>query len=215
MSSQFSDEQMKQLCQLLVHVMGILRDDLPFVSTEPIFGSRIFKDVKSEQSWGRYIYTIPELADAQFSIETTSDPLNYSEDRSKVPIVPVSFSLTFGSSKGGIERHALEKLLSLEDFWVDSTGQKQQGNSILSLPPAIRLHTYRYRARALPGSRFPVDVDIFYIDPRSSDPGGAQTLDGFNMARSYRYLTPEMRKQKRDEQKALPWHAVPERTSDQ
>ncbi len=95
----------------------------------------------------------------------------------------------------------LKKHLDLADYWIDSHGEKKQGNDMGSgLPPAVRLHNYRFRANAHSGSRFPVDVDAAYIEPSRDalTPAQPRIID-LIIRRAYPYLTPEMRKQKRDD----------------
>ncbi len=100
----------------------------------------------------------------------------------------------------GIDRHELENLLSLENYWIDGEGGRHEGNSLPSFPPLLRQHVYRYRAKEQVTSRFPVDVEFFYFEPKDGDVNREPRLDAIRITRSYPYLTPEMRKKKREEQ---------------
>lgn len=191
--------QQEDFLGLLDTVMGVLRDDAPLPPLDSMFRLGTI-DIRDPQTgYVRYSFLSSGFPGGQIFFTTVADPLNYSEDRTKVPVVPESFDLMFSNSVIGIDRKTLEQRLKLADYWVDDDGNRHEGNSQMPIPPAIRLHNYRYRAIEQSQSRFAVDVELFYIDPPKDDPSQPQILDGVKISRSYPYLTPDMRKQRREE----------------
>lgn len=200
LNSNITDEQKKLFFRMLDKVMFFLRDDQPFVFDKSGLGVVGGIESWKDDSGKRYSYNSDSLPDANILFSTTSDPMNYDDDRLAVPAVPDSFYFQFFSSKYGLDRQTLEKNLALESYWVDEKGEKHEGNSLPSFPPALRLHVFRYRAKELATSRFSVDVELFYFEPKDGEEKWEQRLDAVRIERAYPYLTPEMRKQKREEQ---------------
>jgi hypothetical protein len=201
MDSHISNEQRKKLYAMLDKVMGIFRDNEPFFQNESAFG--IMKRMVSsfDDSGRQYLYKCESIPPASVEFVTVSDPLNFADDRSQIPAVPQSFRIMFRHLVYGLDRAELERRLSLESFWVDSDGLKHDGNSLQSFPPSLQLHVYRYRAKQLVGSHFPVDVELSFFDTRSEGIIKDPILDAITIVRSYPYITPEMRKRKREEEK--------------
>ncbi|WP_232428368.1 hypothetical protein [Burkholderia ubonensis] len=94
----------------------------------------------------------------------------------------------------------IKALLQLEDYWVNSRGERCHGNEIMGrTPDAPNAQTFRYRAKDIPGSKFPVDVELFYANPL--DGSFPQMLGEIRISRAYKILTPEERKQRRLEER--------------
>jgi hypothetical protein len=192
-------EQKKTMLLMLDNVMAILRDDQPFVFDKTGLGMVGGVDSWKDDSGKRYSYNTDSLPDANILLSTMSDPENYGDDRISVPAVPDYFYLQFFSSRCGLDRQTLERHLALEPYWIDAVGEKHDGNALMPLPPSLRQRIYRYRAKAKATSRFPVDVEFFYFEPKDGDENREPSLDAIKITRVYPYLTPEMRKKKRDE----------------
>ncbi|PAJ86473.1 hypothetical protein DF011_25590 [Burkholderia ubonensis] len=94
----------------------------------------------------------------------------------------------------------IKALLQLEDFWVDSDGNREYGNEMMGrTPDAPNLQAFRYRSKDIPGSKFPVDVEFLYANPL--DGSFPQKLSEITIRRAYTILTPEERKQRRLEKR--------------
>lgn len=195
-----SDEQKREIISVLKRAMAILRDDRPFSPRDSAFGQLISADKVKDSTAGEYVYNNRNLPESRLSVVEVSDPLDYSEDRAKVRVVPGSFQLYFYGAVSGVSRFALKSELDLADYWVDYDNQRHEGNDIgAGIPPAVRLHRYEYRANPQPTSRFPVNVTIFFFDPLADDSSG-QALNLIRIERAYPILTPQERKQKREQQ---------------
>jgi hypothetical protein len=212
------ERQREVILDLLDKGMAILREDktVDFSSTD--FG-KLHKTIDDSDDPGKvYKYRSAELPDVDVVLATISDPLDYSEDRMRVAPVPTIFELNFMSSRVriDIEPSLIKRRLDLADYRINFDGTRIAGNDLgAGVPPAPLLHTYRYRANERPDSRFPVNVELGYGDADPADPTDTRILNRITIRRDYPYLTPEMRKQRREEQKTAPWHAVPERSADQ
>ncbi|WP_322052021.1 hypothetical protein [Paraburkholderia bannensis] len=191
-------------CFFLVidEAMAILRGGKPFDYDKAKLGSIKRVESATDDSGKRYYYNNDLLPDAMIRMVTESDPLNYKDDRLVIPPVPSSFYLQFVSSVYGMDRAELEKRLSLESYWIDGNGERHNRNSLPSFPPAISLHVYRYREKELASSHFPVDVELFYFDPKDGDEKREPALFAVSIRRAYPYLTPEIRKKNREAQQS-------------
>lgn len=196
-----SNDQKDILFKVLDEVMRIMRDDKPFLQDESVFGVLRNVESSSNDSGRQYRFNLNSIPSASTIFVTVSDPRNYSDDRAHIPAVPQSFQIMFRHLVYGFDRADLERKLSLEPYWIDSDGVKHEGNSLQPFPPSIQLHVYRYRAKQLAGSRFPVDVELGFFDPRSEDINKEPILNAITIERAYPYVTPEMRKKKREEEK--------------
>ncbi|WP_321886936.1 hypothetical protein [Paraburkholderia bannensis] len=197
-----SSAQTERFFLAIDEAMAILRDGKPFDDDKAKFGSIRRVESMTDDSGKRYYYNNDFLPDVMIRLATESDPLNYKDDRLAIPPVPSSFYLQFVSSIYGIDRAELEKRLSLESYWIDENGERHNRNSLPSFPPAISLHVYRYRAKELASSHFPVDVELFYFDPKDGDEKRESALFAVSIRRDYPYLTPEMRKKNREAQQS-------------
>ncbi|WP_321878000.1 hypothetical protein [Paraburkholderia bannensis] len=197
-----SGAQVERFFLAIDEAMAILRDGKPFDDDKAKFGSIRRVESMTDDSGKRYYYNNDFLLDATIRMVTESDPFNYKDDRLAIPPVPSSFYLQFVSSVYGMDRAELEKRLSLESYWIDENGERHNRNSLPSFPPAISLHVYRYRAKELALSHFPVDVELFYFDPKDGDEKRESALFAVSIRRDYPYLTPEMRKTKREAQQS-------------
>jgi len=194
MSDDITPSQERALLRLLDKVMEVMRDDRPFNPDDPAFGTLASSEFHMPEGGGKqYVFTN--------RLSTRPDPLDYSDDRLEVRVVPVSFELWFHDALAGVSRRVLEQRLDLAAYWIDSDGIRNKKNDMgPGPPPANLLHSYRYRANAGEIGRFPVDVELFFLDPAPNDPSGKVRLDAITISRDYPYLTPAMRKKKREEQ---------------
>lgn len=211
-------DQIEVVLDMLDQGMAVLRGDKRINPSEPVFGEIHSATHIPSDPGIDYVYRPTGLPGVDVAFVTTSDPLDYSEDRANVTLVPSTFEMEFTSSRVrvDIDPAILKQRLDLADYWVDADGNRRSGNDLgAGLPQYPLLHTYRYRANDGIDGRFPVDVELTYGDADPADPTDTRVLLAVVMRRNYPYLTPEMRKQKREEQKTAPWHAVPERSADQ
>jgi hypothetical protein len=202
MSYDITPSQERALYALLDKVMEVMRDDRPFDPGDPAFGtleSSYF--IKAGEAGIHYSFANSAFPDAKVDFSMWTDPLDYSDDRTRVRAVPAAFELWFHNALAGVNRRTLEQRLDLAGYWVDSDGIRYEKNDMgPGLPPANLLHSYRYRASAGENGRFPVDVELFFLDPAPNNPSGEVRLDRITIDRDYPYLTPAMRKKKREEQ---------------
>lgn len=190
------------ILEIIDKAMSILRDNRPFDAADPVFGVIRSKEKFPDLTDTQYIFKNSTIPGVIINFSTVTDPLDYSEDRTKVSMVPRTFDLRFISSSSllDISPAVLKKRLDLADYWVAGDGTRYEGNDLgAGSPPTPRLHTYRYRANARPDSRFSVDVDLLYGDDGPTDPTDIRVILQVTLSRAYPYLTPEMRKQKREE----------------
>lgn len=198
MHEQNTDEKHEAILSLLDEVMAIFRDDRLFNPQNPDFG-QIRATEKLKRTVGVvYKYKNGVIRPLNLVLTEEADPLNYSEDRSMVPVVPSNFFLDFAVPVQGFTWTEIQKRLDLADYWIDTNGGKQEGNCFPASPPNEWITICRYRANARAHSRFPVNVTLGFFGPRKD---GAYDLDRVTISRAYPYLTPEMRKQKREEEK--------------
>ncbi len=202
MSYDITPSQERALYALLDKVMEVMRDDRPFDPGDPAFGtleSSYF--IKPGEAGIHYSFANSAFPDAKVDFSMWTDPLDYSDDRTRVQAVPAYFELAFHNALAGVSRRVLEQRLDLAGYWVGGDGVREEGNDLgHSLPPFTREHRYRYRANAGEKGRFPVNVEFFFIDPAPNNPSGKARLDQITITRVYPYLTPATRKKKREEQ---------------
>ncbi|WP_080430977.1 hypothetical protein [Burkholderia ubonensis] len=198
MTSQ-ADEQRTMVRSILRTAMAILRDDKPFNPTSIVFG-RNFAAKPHPPADGRlYRYTNPVLPSATIEFSTGDDPEDYSIDRSQVKIVPAGVRILLDPMIADLPDAEIKHLLQLEDYWIDYQGEKNYGNEIMGrTPDAPNAQTFRYRAKNIPGSKFPVNVELFYANPL--DGSFPQMLGEIRIKRDYKFLSPEERGQRRLEQ---------------
>jgi hypothetical protein len=150
--------------------MAILRDDHPFDPAHTIFGLNFAAVPLSGSVGTEYSFENSVFPGTQITLFVAADPLDRSTDRTKAKRVPTAFTIRFSPLMDGIARSTLEDLFPLDiGYWIDGDGNRQPGNDMGTVPPHIRLHSYRYRASNQPSSRFPVDVDLAFGDPDPQD----------------------------------------------
>lgn len=193
--------QVGAIMSMLDEAMLIIRDGKQISINNMIFGDFRKIEKYSSSNYGEeYSFDNNKISEADILINTVDDPQNYSDDRGRVALVPSSFTLRFYHPIAGITPAMIEKRLDLADYWVDPGGQRRPNHIDIRVPPNLSEHSYRYRANARADSRFPVDVEVFYVDPSPDAPQGEPPkLEQIDIRRAYSYLTPEMRKQKREE----------------
>ncbi|MFD1560823.1 hypothetical protein ACFSHT_35145 [Paraburkholderia silviterrae] len=198
MPKQITKEQSTALSSLLNEVMGVLRDDKPFNPKQFAFGELKSTENSPDDPGISYEYRNSKLPDSQTTITTYSDPLNDVEDRTLVPVVPVKFEIDFYDLTGELSKGSLERELDLANYWVGIDGKENKRNCYPSPAPARGILICRYRANPHESGRVPVDVDMFfsYRDNMNAD---MLRLSSIYIRRDYPYVTPAMRKQKREE----------------
>ncbi|MEC5407510.1 hypothetical protein VOM14_18345 [Paraburkholderia sp. MPAMCS5] len=202
MNNDITPSQEQALLRLLGKVMEVMRDDRPLNPDDSAFGAlESSRSIKPGEAGMHYSFRNRAIPDATVDLSTWTDPLDYSDDRTRARAVPASFELWFYDAPTGVSRRLLEQRLDLAGYWIDAAGVREEGNDLGSgLPPAELLHTYRYRANAGEHGRFPVDVELFFLDPAPNDSSRKTRLIKITIDRDYPYLTPAMRKKKREEQ---------------
>ncbi|RQQ61115.1 hypothetical protein [Burkholderia stagnalis] len=199
MTSQ-ADEQRAMVRNILKTAMAILRDDQPFDPDGMVFG-RVYAAKSHRPAEGKlYRYINPVLRNARVEFSTSDDPEDYSADRSKVKIVPTGVTIRLSPMLAGIPHTEIESLLQLDNYWVDSQGEINYGNEMMGrTPDAPNAQTFRYRTKDTPSSKFPVDIELFYVNPLAGS--FPPKLAEIRISRDYRILTPEERKQRRLEER--------------
>jgi hypothetical protein len=196
-----TNEQRNAILHVLQEAMLILRDKRPFNTENHEFGKLSWIEDQYRQPGNIYHYTNTQIPEGTITLSTIDDPFDYSEDRSKVAIVPSNFEMYFYVAVRGITPTILKEQLDLADYWIDGDGEKHHYNDMgPGILPMPGLHSYRYRANARSDDQFPVDVELFYGDgPENAPSGTMPSLGIVDIRRAYPYLTPQMRKQKREE----------------
>ncbi|MDR3097006.1 MAG: hypothetical protein LBV73_08020 [Paraburkholderia sp.] len=194
-----TDVQRNAIFRMLDEVMAILRDDKPFNPNSEIFGRIRLTETEPGYPGVDYSFKNISIPPATIEFQTASNPLDYSEDRMKVPVVPKHFQLDFDPSIYGITQDMLKQRLDLADCWVDRDGTKHDGNRRPPPGPGLLLQPYRYRANAHANSRFPVDVEIVYGIPTGDEPKDKLVLMFINIERVYPLALPEDREKMREE----------------
>ncbi|KAG8153749.1 hypothetical protein [Burkholderia catarinensis] len=191
-----ADEQRAAVRSILKTAMAILRDDQPFDPRSTAIG-QLFSTWTQKSAYGAlYHYANRSLAETTIELLTRTDPEDYSDDRSKVKIVPAKIRIYFSPMIAGLPDAEIKALLQLEDYWVDGDGNREYGNEIMGrTPDAPNLQSFRYRSKYIPGSKFPIDVDLGYINP--VDGSFPKKLWIVDIRRAYKILTPEEREQHR------------------
>ncbi|MPV65616.1 hypothetical protein [Burkholderia sp. BE17] len=194
-----ADEQRVMVRRILTTAMAVLRDDQPFDPKNIAFG-RVFDSEEHYPEKGLlYSYANDVVPSATIQFSTGDDPEDYDSDRSKVKIVPAGLVVRLSPMLDGMPHTEIESLLKLERYWVDSNGVRHEGNEIAGrTPDAPNVQVYRYRAKATAESKFPVDVELFYVNP--VDGSSPSKLTDITIRRAYKFLAPEEREQRRLEQ---------------
>lgn len=195
-----ANEQRAIVRNILSTAMAILRDDQPFDPKHIVFGE-IFSTWTHHPAKGfLYKYKNRALHATKIEFSTGDDPKDYSSDRDRVKIVPAGVRIVFNPTIAGLPDTEIKSLLQLEDYWIDGDGNREYRNQVGGhTPDAPNLEDFRYRSKDIPGSKFPVDVQLFYVNPL--DGSFPPMLDEVRISRAYKILTPEERKQRRLEER--------------
>ncbi|WP_249190366.1 MULTISPECIES: hypothetical protein [unclassified Burkholderia] len=200
-----ADEQRAAVRSILKEVMEILRDDKPYDLHNMSVG-KLFSTWTQESAKGAlYRYANRALSSTTIELFTRTDPEDYSDDRSRVKIVSAEVIIHFSPMIADLPDTEIKALLRLEDFWIDSEGNREYGNEIRTRTPyAPNEQSFRYRSKNIPGSKFPVNVNLAYANPL--DGSFPQMLSEVKIKRAYVILTPEERKQRRLEEQQAKRH---------
>ncbi|MBN3853295.1 hypothetical protein G3N59_07900 [Paraburkholderia sp. Ac-20340] len=202
MANQNSEGKINAIMTVLRNAMLLVRDNAPLNLESSDFGSIQSVEKSPFSEFGSaYTFRNKLTPESDIKIITMDDPLNYSDDRSRVAIVPSSFELNFYVVVRDITPSMLKEQLDLADYWIDADGEIHNYNDMgPGISPMPKLHLYLYRANMRTTSQFPVDVELSYGDGTSEESSGTKpSLWTVNIRRAYPYLTPAMRKQKREE----------------
>lgn len=196
------EEQRVVLRTILKTAMAILRDDASYDPEYVVFGTNYTTWTHPPAKGFLYKYANRALRGTEIELSTGDDPEDYSDDRDKVKIVPAGVRIVLDIRVANLPDTEIKSLLQLEDYWIDHRGNRRYGNEIRArTPDAPNLQSFRYRSKDIPGSKFPIDVDLGYINPL--DGSSPQQLWIVEIRRTYKILTPEEREQRRlEEQQA-------------
>ncbi|WP_256991435.1 hypothetical protein [Burkholderia sp. AU6039] len=195
-----AEEQRVALRTILKTAMSILRDDAPYDPKNIIFGTNYTTWTHPPAKGFLYKYANRALHGTKIEFSTGDDPEDYSDNRDKVKIVPAGVRIIFDARVAGLSATEMKSLLQLEDYWVDGEGTRRYGNEMMVHDPNMpNLRSFRYRSKDIPGSKFPVNVNLFYVN--SLDGSSPPFLDEVRIRRTYKILTPEERRQRRLEER--------------
>lgn len=191
-----ADEQRATVRSILKEAMAILRDDKSYDPRDMPVGKLFSTWTQKSAKGALYRYANRALSSTTIELVTRTDPEDYSDDRSKVKIVPAKIKIHLSPMIADLPNTEIKDLLQLEDFWLDSKGNRRYGNEIMPRHPSTpNAQDFRYRSKDVPGSKFPVDVELGYANPL--DGSLPQMLAIIEISRAYTILTPEERKQRR------------------
>ncbi len=194
------EEQRVVLRTILESAMAILRDDAPYDPKHIVFGTNYTTWTHHPAKGFLYKYANRALRGTEIEFSTGDDPEDYSDNRDKAKIVPAGVRIVVDSRVASLPDTEIKSLLQLEDYWINHRGNRRYGNEIRTrTPDAPNLQSFRYRSKDIPGSKFPIDVDLSYINP--IDGSFPQQLWIVEIRRVYKILTPEERKQRRLEER--------------
>ncbi|MBZ5792720.1 hypothetical protein K8353_21620 [Burkholderia contaminans] len=199
------EEQRVMLRSILKTAMVILRDDASYHPENIVFGTNYTTWTHPPAKGFLYFYRNHALHATEIEFSTGDDPEDYSDDREKVKIVPAGLRMVLDSRIASLSDTEIKSLLQLEDYWVDGHGRREYGNQVGGhTPDSPNLEGFRYRSKDIPGSKFPVNVALFYVT--SPDGSSPPILDEVRIRRAYKILTPEERKQHRLEEQQAKRH---------
>ncbi|WP_176041505.1 hypothetical protein [Burkholderia stabilis] len=200
-----ADEQRAAVLSVLKTAMAILRDDQPFDPMDMSFGKLFSTWTQQSAKGALYHYANRALASTTIELLTRTDPEDYRDDRSKVKIVPAQIRIRLSPMIAGLPDTEIKALLQLEDYWVDTDGNREYGNEIIPRHPSTpNAQDFRYRSKNISSSKFPVDVNLGYANPL--DGSFPQRLAIIQLKRAYTILTPEEREQRRLEEQQAKRH---------
>ncbi|KVN91894.1 hypothetical protein WK11_11420 [Burkholderia ubonensis] len=195
-----ADVQRAMVRSILNEAMAILRDDKPFDPSNTVFGRIIDTESHYRSEGRRYLYASPVSPSSTVAFSTFDDPEDYSADRSKVKIVPTGLIMRLSPMLADMPHSEIESLLQLDNYWVDSNGNRHHENEIPGRHPQTpNLQSFHYRNKDTPNSKFPVNVELFYANPL--DGSFPPMLSKVVIRRAYKILTPEERRERRLEER--------------
>ncbi len=191
-----SSQQREVLFEILDQAMAVMRDDARFDPDDGKFGTLRSTGKQQGGQGVEYKFQVMALSAAHVTVFTASASRENSCKELNAVVVPEYFSIRFDPSVSGIDRITIERRLDLATFWVDSNGGKYEGNELFPrIPPNTRVHAYRYRANTHNASRFPVDVELYLVDPPDNELRHAgQKLDEVIVRRAYPAVSSEIHK---------------------
>ncbi|WP_231937889.1 hypothetical protein [Burkholderia lata] len=194
------EEQRVVLRTIIKTAMAILRDDASYDPEYIVFGTNFTTWTHPPAKGFLYKYANRALRRTTIEFSTGDDPEDYSDNRDKVKIVPAGVRIIFDARVSGLSATEIKSFLQLEDYWVDGEGSRRYGNEMMVRDPKMpNLQSFRYRSKDIPGSKFPVNVNLFYVNPL--DGSSPPLLDEVRISRAYKILTPEERRQRRLEER--------------
>jgi hypothetical protein len=199
------EEQRVMLRTILKTAMAILRDDAPYDPEHIIFGTNYTTWTHPPAKGFLYKYKNRALRGTKIEFSTGDDPEDSSDDRDNVKIVPAGVRIVVDARVAYLPDTEIKSLLHLEDYWVDGEGNREYGNEMMVRDPKMpNLQSFRYRSEDISGSKFPVNVNLFYVNP--PDGSSPPMLDEVRISRAYKILTPEEREQRRLEEQQAKRH---------
>ena len=201
MAEGYNDQQRKVVQEILQAAMRLLRDDIPLAQVQAVFGETWKIEPIPGTVGNRYRFEHPQFPRVAMRLYTNGDPADFREDRSRVAEVPVHFSIHFTPNLDKLAREELETLLQLKvGSYRFPSGRVVPYNRFPADPLTPFADPYSYQALAVPGSKFPVNIELDYIRPGAQPPeqGGltAPVLAEVRISRDYPILTREERKQR-------------------
>ncbi|MCP3024736.1 hypothetical protein [Cupriavidus basilensis] len=200
MAERYTDQQRQIVREILQAAMRLLRDDVPLEKVKAFFGESWKISPLSGNAFAKeYRFEHPALRNTDMRLYVESDPEDFREDRSKVAQVPTYFEIHFTPLLDKLAVEELEGLLQLKvGSYRFSDSHVVPYNRFLPDPLTPFAEPYRFQALEVPGSKFPVDVELDYIRPGAQPPeqGGltSTVLAEIRIKRDYPVLTQEERK---------------------
>jgi len=203
---QATDEEQRVMLRAIIKTaMAILRDDASYDPEYIVFGTNYTTWTHPPAKGFLYKYANRALRGTTIEFSTGDDPEDYSDNRDKVKIVPAGVRIILDARVASLPDTEIKSLLQLEDYWVDGEGNREYGNEMMVRDPKMpNLQSFRYRSKDISGSKFPVNVNIFYVNPL--DGSFPPILDEVRISRPYKILTPEEREQRRLEEQQAKRH---------
>ncbi|WP_309405607.1 hypothetical protein, partial [Cupriavidus basilensis] len=200
MAERYTDQQRQIVREILQAAMRLLRDDVPLEKVKAFFGESWKISPLSGNAFAKeYRFEHPALRNTDMRLYVESDPEDFREDRSKVAQVPTYFEIHFTPLLDKLAVEELEGLLQLKGgSYQFGDGEVIPYNLFPADPLTPFAEPYRFQALEVPGSKFPVKVQLDYIRPGAQPPeqGGltSTVLAEVRSKRDYPVLTQEERK---------------------
>ncbi|NHV26354.1 hypothetical protein [Burkholderia sp. D-99] len=133
-----ADEQRATVRSILKEAMAILRDDKPYDPRDMIVGKLFSTWTQQSAKGALYRYANRALSSTTIELVTRTDPEDYSDDRSKVKIVPAEIIIHLSPMIAGLPDTEIKEFLQLEDFWIDSNGNVDHRRAHVDTKQRIR-----------------------------------------------------------------------------